>query len=215
MRITSRVNTVVIVQVPIGNCSIISEDKYMTPKIHEAIIYAGDRHSGQVRKGTAIPYLVHPLEVMGILIENGCSEDVIIAGILHDVIEDTCNDDDSVRKSVKEEIKTRFGETVLNIVNSESEDKSKTWKERKQHTISELKNDSAEVQLVCCADKLSNILSIQADLILIGDKLWQRFNATKEDLKWYYKSIASGLDKISGIKMVEELRNTVKAVFGE
>lgn len=187
----------------------------MTPKIHEAIIYAGKRHSGQVRKGTDIPYLVHPMEVMGILIEYGCSEDVIVAGILHDVIEDTCNDDDSVRKTVKEEIKMKFGEAVLNIVNSESEDKSKTWKERKQHTISELKNDSPEVQLVCCADKLSNILSIQADLNLVGDKLWQRFNAPKEDLKWYYESVASGLDKISGIKMVEELRNTVKAVFGE
>lgn len=60
----------------------------MTERIHEAIYFAAKRHIGQVRKGTDIPYFVHPMEVMGILEENGCSEDIIIGGILHDVIEE-------------------------------------------------------------------------------------------------------------------------------
>lgn len=183
----------------------------MTPKIHQAICYAGKRHDGQVRKGTSIPYIVHPLEVMAILIENGCSEDVIVAGILHDVIEDTCNND-SVRDTVRGEIRDKFGDSVLKIVNGESEDKSKSWKERKQHTIDCLKTDSLEVRLVCCGDKLSNIMSIEADKNKIGDRVFQRFNAPKEQLAWYYKSIGENLH-LEGYKMFNEYKECVKRVF--
>lgn len=187
----------------------------MTPRIHKAIIFAGNRHAGQVRKGTNTPYLVHPLEVMGILIENGCSEDVIIAGILHDVLEDTCEDNDIIRGVVRQQIKEEFGENVLNIVDAESEDKSKTWKERKQHTIDHIINSSEEEQMVCCADKLSNILSSHADYKKLGDKFWKRFNAPKEELKWYYENIAQSLTKISQMKMTQELNHFVREVFGE
>ena len=186
----------------------------MTPKIHEAIYYAGKRHAGQVRKGTSVPYIVHPLEVMGILIENNCDEDVIVAGILHDVIEDTCDDNDVIRDIVREEIKARFGEAVLNIVNCESEDKSKTWKERKQHTINCLKSDSLEVRLVCCGDKLSNIMSIESDKKKIGEKIFQRFNAPKDQIEWYYRSIAENLN-LEGYKMFDEYKAAVERVFGK
>ena len=187
----------------------------MTLKIHEAIIFAGKRHAGQVRKGSNIPYLVHPMEVMGILMENGCSEEVIIAGILHDVLEDTCEDNDTIREIVREQIREKFGETVLNIVNAESEDKSKTWQERKKHTIKMMSEESSEVQMVCCADKLSNIMSTKANIDQIGDKVWKRFNAPKEDIKWYYEGIAQSLKKIENMKMVEELKEYIKSVFAE
>ena len=58
-------------------------------KIHNAIIFASIKHQNQKRKGTNLPYIVHPMEVMQILTENGCSENVIVAGILHDTLEDT------------------------------------------------------------------------------------------------------------------------------
>lgn len=186
----------------------------MNERIHEAIIYAGTRHAKQLRKGTEIPYLVHPMEVMGILIENSCSEDVIIAGILHDVIEDTCEDNDDIRNSVRKEIENKFGKVVLDIVDCESEDKSKTWKERKQHTIDALKTESLEVRLVCCADKLSNILSIKADKNLLGEKIFDRFNASKSDLKWYYQSVAENLN-LEGYEMYSKYIKTVNDVFGE
>ena len=185
----------------------------MTPQIHNAIIYAGHRHAGQVRKSTAIPYLVHPMEVMGILIENQCAEPVVIAGILHDVIEDTCEDNDIIRGIVREEIKKKFGDLVLKIVDAESEDKSKTWKERKQHTIDMLPTESFEAQAVCCADKLSNIMSIYADKCAIGDKVFARFNAPKEDIKWYYQGIAANLTKLTGYKMKTELEQVIEKVF--
>ena len=174
-------------------------------RIHDAIIFAAVRHQNQIRKGTQIPYIVHPMEVMQILTENGCSENVIIAGILHDTLEDTDTTPDDIEKE--------FGRDILGIVQTESEDKSKSWKERKQHTIESLKSDSLETKLVCCADKLSNIRSMYANVQSCGSELWKRFNASKEDIKWYYESIIDGLSDLSEYSMYEELRNTVKLVF--
>ena len=174
--------------------------------IHEAINFAVIKHQNQKRKGTELPYFVHPMEVMQILTENGCDEEVIIAGILHDTLEDT--------NTKPEEIEAKFGKSILDIVLTESEDKSKTWRERKQHTIDCLKNDSMETKLVCCADKLSNIKSMYADLQNQGEKLWERFNASKDDIKWYYESIVNAISDLANYKMYQEIQETVKAVFG-
>lgn len=174
-------------------------------KLHNAIIFATLKHQNQKRKGTEIPYIVHPMEVMQILTENNCPENVIIAGILHDTLEDT--------DTTPQELEAKFGKSVLDIALSESEDKSKTWRERKQHTIDCLAKDSMETKLVRCADKLSNIKSMYADLQEQGEKLWERFNASKDDIKWYYESIVNALTDLQQYKMYEELAETVKAVF--
>jgi hypothetical protein len=174
--------------------------------IHEAIIFATLKHQNQKRKGTEIPYIVHPMEVMQLLTAEDLPEEIIIAGILHDTLEDT--------DTKPEEIEQKFGKAVLDIVLTESEDKSKTWHERKQHTIDCLQKDTMATKLVCCADKLSNIKSMYADLKTQGEKLWERFNAPKEDIKWYYESIAEALYELSEYKMYDELCETIKAVFG-
>ena len=174
-------------------------------KIHEAIIFATLAHEGQVRKGTNIPYIVHPMEVMQILTNNDCDETIIVAGILHDTLEDT--------PTTPEDILQNFGQDILDLVQSESEDKSKTWQERKQDTINHLENASKEIQLICCADKLSNIKSIYADKLLLGDDVFNRFNAPKDKVEWYYKGIAGALTKIDGYKMKQELVEYVNAVF--
>lgn len=153
----------------------------ITISIQKAIIFATLKHLKQKRKGTEIPYIVHPMEVMQILTDLDCSEKTIIAGILHDTLEDT--------ETTPEEILKEFGEDVLSLVKLESEDKSKTWKERKLETINHLKTAMLDVKLICFADKLSNLRSIYRDNLDIGDKIWERFNATREDLHWYYKGI--------------------------
>nr|DAU31821.1 MAG TPA: HD domain [Bacteriophage sp.] len=177
-------------------------------KIHNAIIFATLKHKSQKRKGTDIPYIVHPMEVMQILTACGCGEDVITAGILHDTLEDT--------DTTPEEIKENFGQKVLEIVQTESEDKSKTWKERKQHTIDDLKKAEEGTQIVCLADKLSNLRSIYADFQTDGNKLWKRFNAPKENIKWYYESVVDALEKdFSSIEAWKELKELTKTVFGD
>jgi (p)ppGpp synthase/HD superfamily hydrolase len=173
--------------------------------LHNAIIFAVRKHSGQLRKGTDIPYIAHIMEVMQILIENNCREEVIIAGILHDTLEDT--------DTTPDEIKHLFGKKVLSIVQSETEDKSLSWLERKTITIDHLKTVSLETKLVCCADKLSNIRSIYADLQTIGDKVWERFNESKEKIQWYYESNVSALSDISEAAMYYDLKEMVGDVF--
>lgn len=175
--------------------------------IHKAIIFATKAHEGQLRKGTNIPYIVHPMEVMQILTENKCSESVIVAGILHDTLEDT--------STTVEAIITNFGQTVCDLVKSESEDKSKTWKERKQATIDHLANASEEIQQICCADKLSNIKSIYADKLTVGERVFDRFNAPKDQIKWYYQEVAKALTKIEDYKMKKELGSFIVKVFSE
>jgi (p)ppGpp synthase/HD superfamily hydrolase len=162
-------------------------------KIHNAIIYAVKMHEQQKRKGTDIPYIVHPMEVMQILTENQCSEEVIIAGILHDTFEDTV--------ATPYDIEEKFGKNVLAIVAAETEDKSKTWKERKQATIEHLRESEIETQLVCCADKLSNICSIYTDRLEVGDSVFDRFSAP---------SIVDALEKIDGYKMKQEVVEPLK-----
>ncbi|MDR1219701.1 MAG: HD domain-containing protein [Treponema sp.] len=173
--------------------------------IHEAITFAARKHSGQARKGTDIPYIAHPMEVMQILTENSCPETVIIAGVLHDTLEDT--------DTSPAEIKNLFGDDVLRIVSAESEDKSKTWKERKQATIDHLAEDSFEARLVCCADKLANLRSMASDQALVGEKLWRRFNAGKEDICWYYGSIVKELSELQDYGMYQELELLAQEVF--
>lgn len=175
-------------------------------RIHNAIIFAAVKHKDQKRKGTDIPYIVHPMEVMQILTAMGCPENVVIAGILHDTLEDTDTSPDEIRDS--------FGDEVLKIVQTESEDKSKTWKERKQHTVDCLRTDTRETKLVCLADKLSNLRSIYADFTAIGNEIWKRFNAPKESIKWYYESIADALeDDFKNLDAWKELKLLIAEVF--
>ena len=174
--------------------------------IREAIIFAALKHDGQKRKGTDVPYITHPMEVMQILTENKCSETVIIAGILHDALEDT--------KTCPDEILKLFGEDVLKTVAAETEDKTKAWKERKQNAIDSLPNASYEAKLVCCADKLSNLRSMAADLITVGNNLWERFNAGKNDIGWYYRGVAKALSGLVDYAMYQELNLLCSQVFG-
>ena len=175
--------------------------------IHDAIIFATFAHRDQMRKGTNIPYSVHPMEVMQILTENGCSEDVIVAGILHDTLEDT--------PTTPEQISEKFGEQVLSLVQSQSEDKSKSWRERKQHTIDMMKDADKDVQLLCCADKLSNVKSIYADKLIVGEAVFDRFNASKEDTRWYYESLANAFTKIDDYKMKQDMKYFLNKTFNK
>jgi len=174
--------------------------------IHEAIIFAARKHAGQVRKGTDIPYITHPMEVMQILTASDCKEEVIIAGILHDTLEDT--------KTSPMEIMDLFGENVLKLVAAESEDKSKTWKERKQATIDRLTNADWDIKLICLADKLSNLRSMAADKAAVGDKLWERFNASKEDIEWYYREVSEEIyHDLGHTEMYTEYSKLLDEVF--
>lgn len=152
-------------------------------KIQRAVLFAAKKHSTQVRKGTIIPYLVHPLGVMESLMFAGASENAIVAGILHDTLEDT--------NTTYAELVNNFGERVADIVVGASEsDKSLSWTERKKHTIAALREcDDMDVLAVVFADKLHNISSLYRDWQRVGDDVWKRFNRGCDSQMWYYGEI--------------------------
>lgn len=156
-------------------------------KIFLALDLAAKAHEGQLRKLGDIPYITHPVGVGMLLLDSRCSEDVIISGILHDVIEDT--------DLTYMDIKQQFGQQVADIVYACSEpDKTLSWEERKAHTIEDLKNASLMVKLVVCADKLHNTLNILKEKKTKQDRFtWEGFKRGEEQQAWYYTNVYQSL----------------------
>ncbi|OUP49123.1 HD domain-containing protein [Lachnoclostridium sp. An181] len=178
--------------------------------VDKAIEFATKAHEGQFRKGTKRPYIVHPIEVGDIVASMTSDEEVISAAVLHDTIEDC--------EGVTEELLTQiFGSRVASLVVQESEDKSKTWVERKGATIERLKNADFEMQMIGLADKLSNMRDINRDYPVCGEKLWDRFRMKDKDMiGWYYKGVRDALcERFSGIPAYEEYCILVQKNFGE
>lgn len=177
--------------------------------IFKAIQFAAAAHSGQYRKGSKIPYIVHPLNVGRILIENNCDEELVIAGILHDTIEDTSVTIDDIRRE--------FNGDIAIIVSCCSEpDKSDSWENRKKHTIQNLQTAIEGVLTIACADKIDNLRSIYSDLNLYGESVWDRFNADKEKQKWYYTSLINSFYRLINIheNLYSSYLREVDNVFG-
>lgn len=151
--------------------------------IDKAIEFATKAHEGQYRKGTKRPYIVHPVEVGDIVATMTDDEEVISAAVLHDTIEDC----EGITQRI---LAQEFSERVAFMVAQESEDKSKTWMERKRATIEHPRTAPREVQMIGLADKLSNMRDIDRDYPAEGENLWNRFRMKdKETIGWYYKGI--------------------------
>lgn len=177
--------------------------------IDRAIEFATKAHEGQFRKGTKRPYIVHPVEVGDIVATMTKDEEIISAAVLHDTIEDC--------KGITEETLTlEFSLRVARMVAQESEDKSKTWLERKGATIEHIRFAPIEVQMIGLADKLSNMRDIDRDYPVVGDELWNRFRMKdKRMIGWYYKGIRDALKgRFAGVPAFEEYCRLVEKNFG-
>lgn len=155
--------------------------------INRAIEFATKAHEGQFRKGTRRPYIVHPIEVGDIVSAMTQDAEIISAAVLHDTIEDC----DGVTRAI---LAQEFSERVASMVAQESEDKTKTWMERKKATIEHIRTAPREVKMICLADKLSNMRDIDRDYPVVGEELWNRFRMKdKGVIGWYYKSVRDSL----------------------
>ena len=160
------------------------------PRFDAALAFAAGAHSAarQSRKGTEFPYVVHPIRVADILDRFGLGEDVVVAGFLHDTIEDTA--------VTAVEVETFFGPRVRRLVESVSEpDKRAPWKQRKQLTIDHLfAEDDLDVLSLTAADKLDNVRSTSDMLLRFPEpEVWGHFSAPQGEQRWYYHSIAAVL----------------------
>lgn len=165
-------------------------------RLETAIHYATDCHKGQTRKGTNIPFIIHPLEVMQILQGMNADTNLLIAGLLHDVVEDT--------DTTIEEICAAFGDDVAQLVGGHTEDKTKTWEERKATEIRDTMSSSLRLKKLVLADKLANMRSIKNDYIKLGNELWERFNAGLRQQAWYYGEMTEVLADLQDYSETEQ-----------
>lgn len=165
----------------------------MSQIVFEALDFASQCHRGTYRKGTQIPYIVHPMSMVRYLARLDAPEELTAAAALHDVVEDT--------EASFEDVRQRFGPRIAELVEGASEkDRSLSWRDRKVATIDHAREtDDTELLILKCVDKLDNLRDIREDLSLRGEQIWKRFNADKVSLAWYYKSLA----EIFSIKLAD------------
>ena len=153
-------------------------------------------HATQTRKGSKLPYSIHPHAVAEITAKYTDNEDAVIAAELHDVLEDVSAD-----RYSEQQMLTDFGPDVVKLVKMVSEDKraddivQKSWEERKNGYINHLSRlTDRDALIISTADKIHNLSSMIEDYDTIGDDLWTRFNAPKEKQLWYYRQIIDVLE---------------------
>ena len=185
----------------------------MYERLNEAIKFATDCHAGQLRKMAKIPYILHPMEVASIIGTMTTDEDVMIAGLLHDTIED-CSVDPRV-------IKEKFGPRVSALVQSETEDRLadrppvETWQARKEESLLMLEHTKdRDVKILWLGDKLSNMRSFYRQYLQQGDAMYQTLNQKNPAMhKWYYEMIGTMLEELSEYPAYTEYMELVAKVF--
>ncbi len=160
--------------------------KKLGPRFQRAFKFAAEKHARQTRKASTIPYIAHLMGVASLVLEAGGDEDLAIAALLHDVVED-CGGPPMLK-----EVQRRFGKRVAEVVDGCTDAYTypkPPWKERKDQYIARLKNEDVGTRLVSAADKLNNIRSILSDYRAIGESVWARFNGGREGTLWYYRTL--------------------------
>jgi len=156
------------------------------PRFLRAFQFAADKHAGQTRKASTIPYIAHLMGVASLVLEAGGDEDLAIAALLHDVVED-CGG-----APMLNEVRRRFGRRVASVVEGCTDADSypkPPWRERKEGYIRRLRSADADTRLVSAADKLNNVRSILTDHREIGQSVWARFQGGRDGTLWYYRAL--------------------------
>jgi (p)ppGpp synthase/HD superfamily hydrolase len=176
--------------------------------VERALRVALAAHAGQLRKGEAeVPYITHPLHVALILAQWGLESEVVQAGVLHDVVED-CEG-----WSI-ERVDAEFGAGVAELVAALTEDKSKSWAERKQYAVDHVADMPLGAAMVKAADKLHNLCSLRADLEASADasEVWERFRGKREGTLRMAEALVTALEARLEARLTVDLRATLEAL---
>ena len=182
--------------------------------VSEALVFAAAAHDGMRRRKSDAPYILHPMEVGSIIGTMTDKQEVIAAGILHDVVEDA-------GISI-EEIGEKFGNRIMELVASETENKreelppEETWRIRKSESLEKLRaTDDIDVLMLWIGDKLSNIRAIYSDYLIEGDTVWKKFHQSDVSVQaWYYRSIMKYTERLSSTLAWREYKTLVEKIFG-
>jgi (p)ppGpp synthase/HD superfamily hydrolase len=188
-----------------------TEDNKLTPLLYDALELAFRLHGHDARKKSNVPVMAHLLSVCALVQLAGGSEEEAMAALLHDARED------KPKELSREQISQQFGEKVLNIIEISSDTPPDyaggpklPWRIRKEAYIEHIYKTDPALLRVTVADKIDNVRAILADLRSLGNEVWEKFNAGKEDQLWYYTSCVKAFDA-AGFKgpLLEELRKLV------
>ncbi len=171
--------------------------------INHALAFAAKHHDRQVRKGTKLPYLTHPANVAVILTRYGCNSDTVVAGILHDVIED-CVREGYSREMLEQRIGDKFGAKVLDTVlavtyrRHDDDGVELSGDDRKTDYLERLSGASEEARWVCAADKIHNASSILSDLrrTVDAETVWSRFGGGRVGTGRWYRQVYERLREV-------------------
>ena len=193
------------------------QEPFLTERFDHAVKFAHKVHRSQPRKGTTVPYVSHLLSVAGLVLESGGDEDLAIAGLLHDAVEDA---EDISGEEMSDRIRSKFGDRVADIVDGCSDAKSSPggskppWKSRKEAYIEHLKSASNDVLRVSIADKVHNARSIATDQDRFGEEVWTRFTSTSGESRWYYTSLRDIYkERISDSYLIKELDIAIARIW--
>jgi (p)ppGpp synthase/HD superfamily hydrolase len=191
-----------------------SERLLLTERFSAAVEYARQLHT-EYRKGTDVPYMAHLLGVASLVLgEAGgrvpVTEDMVIAALLHDTVEDHGG------MSRLRDVEQRFGSNVARLVAglsdtfAEDHDKKEGWEERKNAYLARLRNETDDVLLISAADKLYNAKSILDDHRLIGDAVWERFKRSSRQQLWYFHLLLVVFRTNPTNKIVDDFERVVR-----
>ncbi len=186
-------------------------DARYSPRLDEAVGFALDQFRGRVRKGTAIPYVTHLLQVLVLVGEHGGDEDQMIAAVLHDWLED-------IEGAHPDELERRFGPRVRRLVAGLSDSVTHPkppWRARKEGYLHHLATAPAELKLISTADKLHNARSIRRDLGTEGAAVWERFTGGRDGTLWYYGAVTVALANGWDHPLLGSLRAEVEGMNAE
>jgi (p)ppGpp synthase/HD superfamily hydrolase len=178
----------------------------LTPRFEQALIFATRKHAAQTRKKTRAPYISHLLIVSGLVLEAGGDEDLAIAALLHDVVED-CGG-----TAMLKQVRRRFGRRVAHIVEGCTDaftSPKPPWRKRKEEYLRHLRAADADTRLVSVADKLHNARSILTDYREIGEPVWKRFAGGREGTLWYYRALLREFRRRHRNRLVREFERAV------
>lgn len=183
--------------------------KQYSIRIVEAFQFAYNVHCEQFRKGTEVPYIVHPMGVAALVGANGGDEDQVIAALLHDAVEDGCGLE--TLNKIREIFGDRVAEMVLACSDAVSHPKP-PWRKRKTDFLKSIRCAPEEVRLILLADKFYNATAIVADLRACGESVWDRFTAGRDGTLWYYAELVRALGDGWDHPVLDELRATVDSM---
>lgn len=175
-------------------------------KFARALAYAEKLHARQRRKATNKPYIAHLMSVASIVIAYGGDEEMAIAALLHDAVEDQGG------LSRLREIHRKFGRRVSRIVDGCTDsyrEPKPPWLERKRNYIARVAGEPEDTRLVSAADKLSNARDILQDVRIDGEAAFERFLGKKEGTLWYYRTLVTEFRNAGNGPLVDELDRVV------